>query len=426
MGYKDFEYEYILYSRTLVEDYRWIIVPELILPENLQKLRQLYDACDNNAMRAMADNPEVKPLYCLSLTDITVLLRFERTAHTDRNSRSIYALQGICVNKNQDWRFRDALPWLLNESNPELNVWEQIDFQEADSWTKKPSKKYPFDSKQTEQPLPPIENNSQVSSQRNNLYSSKIIKLDFSKEGLHQLQNLLRNKQVDFAFGTTSNMVNLFKSLRIVAPQNISLPQEMDFTSEHGSRQNLPPPKNMPTQPSGGLMSSVKNTFESFGESIGNFFTFSKPMNPMLATNPSLKSSKYSSPTPNSATQELVAYIKQLISTYHPASTLNEPSITPYMIAPQDSSLIIGVPKLVIEVSDNHNPISQNKVNSIAKAGIIEYWLIDVMDKSVTIYTETPPPRRYKINTYSRHATIYSVAIDDLEIKTSDLFDENK
>lgn len=203
-------YQQILYSRSLSQDYRWMILPDGISNNDIRKLKQLYDMFDREKRRITTE--QVSAIYCLSLFNATYLLSCSRSNDKDVSGRTIYVLQGISVEKPYIRHFWFALPWLLLNHKQTLNLWQHINFKQADQLDKEQSKVYEVSLDKVQTVIPELVTGS--SKLEGKLMSHEAVSLDFNAQGFEELVLLTASPLFslsNFAFGATSEMLDHFK-----------------------------------------------------------------------------------------------------------------------------------------------------------------------------------------------------------------------
>ncbi len=191
----------ILYSRSLSQDYRWMLAPSWASSNDLKKLRQIYNEYDEYKTEKTFDNPAVTPTFYLNLSSFSAVVICSPSQQTDQYSRAIYGLQGIAVPASYNRHLWFALPWILLKSKAILNVWESINPKNADQLQNTPSSTINFDFETCDPSL--------LSGYSINFHQKK---LEYSKSGFEQLINIISSSetsQLDFAFGATSELLNI-------------------------------------------------------------------------------------------------------------------------------------------------------------------------------------------------------------------------
>jgi hypothetical protein len=147
------KYQHLLFSRSLYEDYRWILVPNLFSPEDKKKIEELlWQSEIREHLIAGLRSPFS---FCLILLSKSyVLARFGRTEYVDASrldndrkpiGRPIDCIDGIAVPLSEAWALRLSLSWILTDYLDTLKSWGKLDFPKSDSLTDVESKEYDFE-----------------------------------------------------------------------------------------------------------------------------------------------------------------------------------------------------------------------------------------------------------------------------------------
>lgn len=210
-------YQYLLYSRSLRVDYRWLIVPPDVSPDDLSSLSALYDLSD--LARQKSRTAGVPSVYCLRLSSIIALVECGHAGHEDAFGRPIHCMQGIAVSLSWAKGLCLILPYLLERHARELNVWGLVDFEDADRLTRStlPDGEFGLDSIGQRMGL---DSARKVPGIHPHIESGGQIQLPFSPDGYRQLIETVASPHValvDFAFGATAELVGAFRSFRVIA-----------------------------------------------------------------------------------------------------------------------------------------------------------------------------------------------------------------
>ncbi len=137
-------FQNFLFSRSTLEDYRWILVPDFFSDEDKRVLEELmWEEEIRPSLQTGISNPFSFCLFFLSKSYI--IGRFWRTNYMDKNKRPIDCIDGIAVDKTEAWFLRFALPSFLTDQSILLNSWETLDFQSCDLIKGRPSEKTVLD-----------------------------------------------------------------------------------------------------------------------------------------------------------------------------------------------------------------------------------------------------------------------------------------
>lgn len=210
--------QYLLYSKSLVADYRWLLIPESASSDEMIVLNNIFDAYDNYKASKTITDSTVKPIFCVSLTNIVALCYCDKTKYQDRFSRDIYCLQGIAVTHKQKKEFSGVLQYILDHYESVLNIWSFIDFKQADETVKAQiSGKIDLEllKKNMSKDLEQIQNESHIE------FPMSRVTLSFSKDGFQDLLRYVASSKVpllDFAFGADPKITTKFNRYKIWAP----------------------------------------------------------------------------------------------------------------------------------------------------------------------------------------------------------------
>ena len=191
----------ILYSRSLSQDYRWMLTPSWVSSSDLKKLRQIYDEYDDYKTEKPFDGTTLFPIFYLNLPSISTVFTCSPIQQTDQYSRRIYGLQGIAVPANYSRHLWFALPWILLKNKTFLNVSESINPKNADQ-LQKSSSDINFDFEKCDPSL--------LGDNLTNPHHKQ--KLECSNAGFETLVGIISSSEVsrlDFAFGATSGVENI-------------------------------------------------------------------------------------------------------------------------------------------------------------------------------------------------------------------------
>ena len=210
--------QYLLYSKSLVADYRWLLIPESASSDEMIVLNNIFDAYDKYKASKTITDSTVKPIFCVSLTNILALCYCDKTKNQDRFSRDIYCLQGIAVTHKQKKEFSGVLQYILDHYESVLNIWKYIDFEQADKLVKANiSGEIDIEllKKNMSQKLDIIQSRPHVE------FPTKRVTLSFSESGFQDLLKYAASSNVplmDFAFGISPQMSAKFDRYPIWAP----------------------------------------------------------------------------------------------------------------------------------------------------------------------------------------------------------------
>lgn len=189
----------LLFSRSLSQDYRWMLAPDWITSSDLKKLREIYYAYDEYKTEKPFDDTSLTPVYFINLRSVSALVICSPTNQTDQYSRQIYGLQGIAVPDDYKRHLWFALPWILSDYKKILNVWSTLDARSADQLQKSPSPTINFDLNES--------NPSRLSVTPTEFHDKS--KIEYSQSGFQKLLSIVTSNttpRIDFAFGVTSEL----------------------------------------------------------------------------------------------------------------------------------------------------------------------------------------------------------------------------
>lgn len=212
------KFQNLLFSRSLSQDYRWILSPSFLSSSDLEKLEKLVWSDEG---RKYLEGLSVRPTFLIRLSNAYVLCRFYRTKFTDSRKRPIDCIDGIAISSADAWFFRFALAWLLTDQAHVLDSWKNLDFDRVDSYTRKTPETLEFDINA----LP--EKNSAIFDGQASLRKE----FSFSQSGFEKLVNYLYPSPnvddlelLEFAFGASPSMIPRYQNFEIVTPIDNKLP----------------------------------------------------------------------------------------------------------------------------------------------------------------------------------------------------------
>lgn len=123
---------YLLYSRSITKDYRWMLVPPGISTNDLKLLRELFYVYDDIKEKNIIKDSRFPPLFGLNLSSAAVLITLIQTEHQDAYSRPIFCLQGIAIPHPYKKDFSSVIQYLLEDYKNILDAWQDIDLRDAD------------------------------------------------------------------------------------------------------------------------------------------------------------------------------------------------------------------------------------------------------------------------------------------------------
>lgn len=212
------KYQELLFSRSSSKDYRWMIIPDYLTDRDLTVIQTTLWSDEIRGKLREVRHLGLWPTFCMQLSEITILMQLTRTLHRDRFGRSIAALQGICVNNSYALYLRFALSWLLINQTQYLDVWYDLNYDEADDLEKRHSKTYLFDMGLLNHS--PQELGEENTIEKNSLQN--ITGLRFDKESLNTIAKSLLPTQtnqlnpIQIAFGCIKSDNYKFRSFDII------------------------------------------------------------------------------------------------------------------------------------------------------------------------------------------------------------------
>lgn len=230
---------YVLFSRTLTKDYRWMITPQGAAVEDLARLKTLFGHySDVRSVQGVLQS-SVPVMFCLSLSQIIALVVMKRTDHVDAGGRDIFCLQGITTRYENARTFRFLLPFLVQEHASVLDAWRNLDFHSANRLEYDESAQIDIDVRLGEQFNDVNLNRSRPS--RFERFDNRPREFAFSQDGLHQLISFLSSPYVplvDFGFGVTSQMLQDLGSISVFSAipfGNSFLPGRIEVRRNEGT-----------------------------------------------------------------------------------------------------------------------------------------------------------------------------------------------
>ncbi|MBK7919174.1 MAG: hypothetical protein IPJ94_23495 [Chloroflexi bacterium] len=210
------KYQQILYSRSLSEDYRWLILPANISSPSLNRLKQFYDLFD--IKKKQITNEPLTTIYCLNFINTTYLICCLRSNHKDSHGREIYCLQGISIDQVYRRHFWFVLPWLLTNHIQILDIWQHIDFDGADRLNQYQSQTYELSLSKVD--FGAVNFLSNLTEQEGKISKKAPVQITFDTQGFDELVSLIASPTFplsNFAFGATIEMLDYFQ-FAIFAP----------------------------------------------------------------------------------------------------------------------------------------------------------------------------------------------------------------
>jgi hypothetical protein len=208
------KYTQLLYSRSSTKDYRWMLIPEKISPDELRRLSDVYDVFDRHKNASRLIHAEIPPLFLLKFENLYTLICCQKTPAIDEYGRTIYAMQGICVPLEQATQLRNCLPHILQENIDLLNVWASFSAKDGDKLA------FTF-SAENDFHLPTESAQHKRNSKKQTPALDEMIITTFDKDGLDNIISFFLapgSPLVEFLFGATPEMPTMFPSAKIVAP----------------------------------------------------------------------------------------------------------------------------------------------------------------------------------------------------------------
>lgn len=206
-------YQFILYSRSRVKDYRWMLLPSNIRKTTLAHLNSLYNIYDDQKRRSFYQNANIAPVFCVDFGKNNLLFQMGLTGHQDNYSRPIFGLFGISIQNSEREALRDNLTDLLKNHEKTLNPFQKINFQDSDALSGMRSQFRTF------QPIRKKPKYLNASASKRIMDDKQLI-LDYSDNGFDQLIEVFqnpRNPLVNFAFGATEQMLRVLPPVKILA-----------------------------------------------------------------------------------------------------------------------------------------------------------------------------------------------------------------
>lgn len=225
-------YQKLLWSRTKSHDWRWLVFPESLTEPEAEVLRSIFDQYVS-AYKTQFLKLEIDPWYFLSFSESSVLFQCKKTPYVEWQGRTIYALQGISVAHEYRRHMWFVLPWILKIFNQIVDVWQDLDFSEADN-----IKRHPRII--SEQFNIAVVNNQTIDVPflATSAGPKEQLTLPFTNLGFEQLVQALLMPEtpfLNFAFGLTASMaqshpfLDEFPIVSYVSPETGASPEREDM-----------------------------------------------------------------------------------------------------------------------------------------------------------------------------------------------------
>jgi hypothetical protein len=210
--------ERFLYSRSLTQDYRWMIVPKIADGVTLNTLRAFHDAFDRHRTSPAFLSKKVNPMVLARIGGALVLSRFRVTDYRDIAGRAIFGMEGIAVPLVHAYEFRCLLPCLIDRHKEALDSWRALDARKADSLMMSQLPVEEFDAPVTRTAISELLSLGDIPLHD---FEPGQVSLTFDEGGLRNLAKYFASPFVplrEFAFGATPEVLALLPSAGIVAP----------------------------------------------------------------------------------------------------------------------------------------------------------------------------------------------------------------
>lgn len=214
------KYEALLFSASRKKDYRWLLVPEGFSKDHAQILLSIFNIYDRNKNTKIIKNAEVNPTFLVTFRDAAYLFTCGQTDKSDEFGRKIHAMQGLCVNENALFEFRNEISFILYESKTLLNIWSEFDEKEADNYSFSKSRVYNFERRMDRYDLLKIYSEVETLKPKN-FFTNQPTLVPFSLVGFAQLIKYMTSPYValpSFAFGAMPDMFEVYSRFKIIAP----------------------------------------------------------------------------------------------------------------------------------------------------------------------------------------------------------------
>ena len=126
----------LLFSRSLVKDYRWILKPSYLSSADEAVLRAIYSSFDSIKENPVFRSGDLPLLCCLELRSAFVFFTCGTSQFCDSSSRAIYHLQGVAFEKSRNQDFKHAVPLIMANPLPALDAWSVFEINDPDGFLK--------------------------------------------------------------------------------------------------------------------------------------------------------------------------------------------------------------------------------------------------------------------------------------------------
>jgi hypothetical protein len=113
-------FQYFLYSRTITDDYNWIVSPE---KEILAEVEAVIIKCFNYSLKNFDRFLEIKyfPLFFFERNNFIFFCVFRNTGEKDQFFREIYSIDGIYIDKKYKNIFWSYIPYFISKYEELIN-----------------------------------------------------------------------------------------------------------------------------------------------------------------------------------------------------------------------------------------------------------------------------------------------------------------
>lgn len=215
VSHPNLECHYLLYSRSLTRDFRWMLVSPNISSYDLKMLTQLFSAWRSSEWRGASEQSQFHPLFGLNLTTTYALVTVLQIEHKDAFSRPLACLQGIAIPYSLQKDLSSITQHILGDYKSVLNAWKHVDFKDADQIENSiATVSFSQDQLQANIPIELLR-----AKQKDHLnYSGNQVILssdDEALKGLRQYIALSDSEVLNFAFAVPSQMLKIFEAWQI-------------------------------------------------------------------------------------------------------------------------------------------------------------------------------------------------------------------
>ena len=130
--------DYLLYSRTIAKDYRWILSSQFLDQQDSQIVQSFVDQFFKiKEFFSPKATSEVLYSQVLFLNKSVVILSCGKSQYKDNVGRAIYYVKGLAIGQQDISDFTNHFSYVWNRVDSEFDSWGQVEFSSADSVERK-------------------------------------------------------------------------------------------------------------------------------------------------------------------------------------------------------------------------------------------------------------------------------------------------